>query len=199
MVTTIETTVVMPKTLFDRAEIVAQELDISCSHLFELAVANFIQTYQSQTQAQAQNQALPDPNELANPSSLHVQAATQLGDGRIAIKQGDIYWLLVAEPGYPHPHVVIQDDAINDSRINTVVVCALTSNQKRATEPGNVILEVGEANLARQSVIVVSQIDTVAKTQLGAYIGSLNKQRIAQIFVGMRFQQAAFFARYQAR
>jgi len=106
------------------------------------------------------------------------------------ISQGDIYWLHAEGPGgseadYPHPYVVIQDDVINRSRINTVVVCALTSNQKRMTEPDNVCLEAGEANLPRQSVVVVSQIDTVEKPQLGDYIGSLSKPRIEQILAGM--------------
>jgi len=106
------------------------------------------------------------------------------------ISQGDIYWLHAegmggSEADYPHPYVVIQDDVINRSRINTVVVCALTSNQKRMTEPDNVCLEAGEANLPRQSVVVVSQIDTVEKPQLGDYIGSLSKPRIEQILAGM--------------
>ena len=120
------------------------------------------------------------------------------------IKQGDVYWLQSKMPdgstaSYPHPYVVIQDDVINRSRVSTVVVCAMTSNPKRATEPGNILLEAGEANLPRQSVIVVSQVDTVEKAQLGDYIGSLSKQRIEQILAGMRFQQSSFFARYQAR
>ena len=83
--------------------------------------------------------------------------------------------------------------------ISTVVVCAMTSNKKRATEPGNVLLEAGEANLPRQSVIVVSQVDTVEKTQLGEYIGTLSQPRVEQILAGMRFQQLSFFARYHAR
>jgi mRNA interferase MazF len=110
------------------------------------------------------------------------------------INQGDIYWVTLSEPGelepgYTHPHVVIQDNVINRSRINTVVVCALTTNAKRAKAPGNVLLEVGEANLPKQSVVVVSQVSTVDKAQIGEYIGSLSQQRIDQIFAGMRFLQ----------
>jgi mRNA interferase MazF len=48
-------------------------------------------------------------------------------------------------------------------RIETVVVCALTSNLQRATEPGNVLLELGEGHLLQQSVVVVSQVCSVAK------------------------------------
>jgi hypothetical protein len=34
-------------------------------------------------------------------------------------------------------------------------VCALSSNLKRASEPGNVLLELGEGDLEKQSVVVV--------------------------------------------
>lgn len=110
------------------------------------------------------------------------------------INQGDIYWVSLAgptesEPGYPHPHVVIQENVINHSRINTVVVCALTTNLTRAKAPGNVLLETGEANLPKQSVVVVSQVSTVDKMQLGEYIGLLTPQRINQILAGMQFIQ----------
>jgi mRNA interferase MazF len=92
------------------------------------------------------------------------------------IKQGNIYWLHTTKSGElptgpPHPYVVIQDDVINRSRVHTVVVCALTSNRNRANEPGNVLLDVGEANLPRQSVVVVSQVETVDKTELGSISG----------------------------
>jgi mRNA interferase MazF len=112
----------------------------------------------------------------------------------MVVNQGDVYWVVLkdasrSEPIYPHPHVVIQDNVINRSRINTVVVCALTTNSKRAHEPGNVLLEVGEANLSKQSIVVVSQVSTVDKTQLGEYIGSLTQSRINQILAGMRFLQ----------
>jgi mRNA interferase MazF len=110
------------------------------------------------------------------------------------INQGDIFWVPlegsgVMEAGYTHPHVVIQDDVLNRSRIHTVVVCALTTNLKRAKAPGNVLLEPGEANLPKQSVVVVSQVSTVNKTQLGEYIGTLTQQRVDQVLAGMQFLQ----------
>jgi mRNA interferase MazF len=113
----------------------------------------------------------------------------------MVINQGDVYWIQLeeqseTEPGYTHPHVVIQDDVLNRSRIHTVVVCALTTNLKRAKAPGNVLLEADEASLPKQSVVVVSQVSSVDKKQLGEYIGSLNKQRIKQILAGMQFLQS---------
>lgn len=116
------------------------------------------------------------------------------------IHQGDIYWVPLEasdEPGsgITHPHVVLQDDVLSASRIDTVVVCALTTNLTRAKLPGNVLLEKGEANLPKQSVVVVSQVSTVDKMQMGDYIGCLSQERVNQIFAGMRFLQQMMEAR----
>jgi mRNA interferase MazF len=123
----------------------------------------------------------------------------QVMGGRMAINQGDIYWVQLENPGelepaVPHPYVVIQDNVFNHSRINTVVACALTSNIKRVALPGNVLLEAGEANLPRQSVVEVAKVSTVDKTQLGQYIGTLSERRIDQILAGMRLIQASFLS-----
>lgn len=112
-------------------------------------------------------------------------------------KQGDIFWIEAdpsrgSVPGSPHPHVVVQDDVFNRSRISTVIVCALTSNLNRATEPGNVLLGPGEGSLQKQSVVVVSQVSSVYKTRLGANIGTLSNARVQQILAGMRFLQVSF-------
>ncbi len=107
------------------------------------------------------------------------------------IQQGDLYWIELeppsgSEPGYSHPHVVIQNNLFNQSRLSTILVCALTSNLKRALAPGNVKLEKGEGSLSKESVVVVSQLFTVDKAQLGDYIGSLSKARIKQIVEGIQ-------------
>lgn len=107
------------------------------------------------------------------------------------IRQGDIFWIELddepsgSEPAYTHPHVVVQNNVFNQSRINTIVVCALSSNLKRATAPGNVLLEPGEANLPKQSVVIVSQLFTVDKSCLGDLIGTLSKKRVRQILDGI--------------
>ena len=107
------------------------------------------------------------------------------------INQGDIFWIDLgepsgSEPAYRHPHVVVQNNLFNRSRINTVIVCALSSNLKRADAPGNVLLDPGEADLPRQSVVMVSQIFSVDKTQLNEYIGTLSNRRVRQILDGIR-------------
>ncbi len=116
------------------------------------------------------------------------------------INQGDIYWVQAdsageLEAGVPHPYVVLQENVFNHSRIDTVVACALTSNVKRVSLPGTLLLEVGEANLPKQSVVEVSKVSTLNKAQLGEYIGSLSEQRVQQILAVMRFLQQSHFAR----
>ncbi len=107
------------------------------------------------------------------------------------IHQGDVFWVELrnpsgSEPGYRHPHVVIQNNVFNRSRINTVVVCALTSNLKRAASPGNVALKKGEGNLPKKSVVNISRIFTINKSDLAKKIGTLSKDRVALILEGIR-------------
>ena len=108
----------------------------------------------------------------------------------MVINQGDIFWVDLSEPtssepGYRHPHVVIQNNLFNRSRIRTVIVLALSSNLKRAEAPGNVLLAPGEANLPKQSVVNVSQVFTVDKSQLEEHIGTLSPKRVRQILEGI--------------
>lgn len=110
------------------------------------------------------------------------------------VNQGHLYWVALASPdgaevGIAHPHVVIQDDVLNHSRLQTVVVCALSTNLKRANLPGNVLLDPGEGGLPKQSIVLVSQVSTVNKADLGECIGALSRERVQQILAGMRLLQ----------
>lgn len=107
----------------------------------------------------------------------------------MVILQGEIYWVSLgeprgSEPGYRHPFVIIQNDAFNKSKINTVVVCALSSNQKLSLAPGNIQLKKGEGNLPKVSVINISQVMTINKTDLGSKIGQLSKKRVIELIEG---------------
>jgi len=109
----------------------------------------------------------------------------------MVIKQGEIYWVDLgspsgSEPGYRHPHIVVQNNLFNLSNINTVVVCSLTSNLKRGASPGNVILKKGEANLPKKSVVNITQIYTVNKTDLVERIGTITKDRMLEILQGIK-------------
>ena len=109
----------------------------------------------------------------------------------MVINQGDVYWIDLDEPlgsgpGFRHPHVVVQNDLFNHSRLATVVVCLLTTNLRLASAPGNVLLNMGEANLSRQSVVNVTQLYTVDKADLIEWIGVLSENRVRQIVAGIR-------------
>lgn len=108
----------------------------------------------------------------------------------VGVRQGDVCWLDLGEPsgsapGYRHPHLVVQNDVFNASRIATTVVCALTSNLQRARDPGNVLLEEGEADLPSQSVVNISQVITVDKEDLTERIGTLSPQRMSDVLHGL--------------
>lgn len=106
------------------------------------------------------------------------------------VNQGDIFWLDMgepfgSEPGYLHPHVVIQNDIVNESKIRTVIACVITSNLRLVESPGNVLLHKGEANLSQSCVVNVSQVVTVDKKRLSNVIGTLTKNRVRQILRGL--------------
>jgi mRNA interferase MazF len=107
------------------------------------------------------------------------------------IHQGEIYWLDFgpaenSAPAERHPCVVVQSDVFNRSRLSTTVVCLITSNLTRARAPGNVPLEKGVANLPKASVVNVSQILTIDKTELTERIGKLPADTIDSIHTGLQ-------------
>ncbi len=110
----------------------------------------------------------------------------------MVINQGDLYWVelgipIGSAPGYRRPHIVVQNNFFNHGRLNTVVVCGLTTNLARAGAPGNVLLRKGDGGLSQDSVVVVSQMQTIDKQELNEYIGTLSAYRVRQILDGIRF------------
>ena len=94
------------------------------------------------------------------------------------IRQGEVYWIdfgpvTGSTPAERHPCVVMQSDIFNRSRIATTVVCLITSNVSLSRAPGNVALSKGAANLPKSSVVNVSQVLTVNKTELVERVGRL--------------------------
>jgi len=105
--------------------------------------------------------------------------------------QGDVYWVRFGRSGDSgptgrRPAVVIQNDLLNRSNINTTIVSLITSNLKLAGVPGNVLLKKSVANLPKSSVVVVSQIATVDKSRLLEKMGTLPVNLIEEIVNGCR-------------
>lgn len=107
-------------------------------------------------------------------------------------RQGDICWVRFGSskdsgPSGKRPAVVVQNDLLNRSNIQTTVVALVTSNRKLAQVPGNVFLKKGCANLPKTSVVVVSQIATVDKGRLLEKIGTLNNELQKEVIDGCRW------------
>lgn len=105
-------------------------------------------------------------------------------------RRGDLYWIAAdvlrpSRSGVPHPYVVVSEDVFNASRLPVVVVCALTSQLRKANEPGAVLLDDGEGGLPARSVVVPTQVCSVDKADLGAFIGRLEAARVDRIVAGL--------------
>jgi mRNA interferase MazF len=108
----------------------------------------------------------------------------------VTISQGEVWWADLSEPtgsapGYRRPVVVVQGDAFNRSRINTVVCVVLTSNLAWADAPGNVLLPSGITGLPKDSVANISQIVTLDKGSLVERVKKLPAARLDTILNGI--------------
>lgn len=105
--------------------------------------------------------------------------------------KGEIWWADLPEPigsvpGKRRPVLVIQNDQINRSGIATVIVAAITSNVSLSRAAGNVLLEKGDSNLDRTSVINLSQLVTINKSWLTENVGMLRKDIQEKIDQGIK-------------
>ena len=106
------------------------------------------------------------------------------------IAQGEIWWADLGEPigsapGYKRPVLVVQCDAINASRIGTVVCVPLTSNLKWGEAPGNVVLRARITGLTRDSVANVSLIVALDKQQLTERVGKIPRRQVDLVVAGI--------------
>lgn len=81
--------------------------------------------------------------------------------------------------------MVVQGDALNRSRIATVVCVPLTSNIRWADAPGNVRLSARLTGLPKDSVANVSQIVTLDKTLLAERAGKLPRAKLNLVLSGI--------------
>jgi len=107
------------------------------------------------------------------------------------IERGEIWWADLgepagAEPGYRRPVLVVQADAFNRSRIETVVVVVLTSSLRLVAAPGNVLLSARDSGLPRDSVANVSQVATLDRVVLTERAGRLSRRLMARVEGGLR-------------
>lgn len=106
------------------------------------------------------------------------------------VRQGEIWWLDLgvpfgSEPGYRRPFVIVQNNLFNRSRIQTVVLCAITTNLRLAEAPGNVLLAEGDGGLSEACVVNVSQLVTMDRRRLVEKIGELSDTKIRAVADGL--------------
>jgi len=108
----------------------------------------------------------------------------------LVIAQGEVWWADLpaprgSGPGFRRPVVVVQGDAVNRSRIATVVCIPLTSNLKWAEAPGNVRLGKVHTGLSKDSVANVSAIVTIDKGMLTERVGRLPGLKLKLVLAGI--------------
>lgn len=108
----------------------------------------------------------------------------------MVVAQGDIFWASLPEPvgsgpGFMRPVVIVQGDALNASRLASVVVVPLTSNLRWASAPGNVLLKARRTGLTKDSVANVSQIVALDRTMLTEHVGRVPKAQLELILEGI--------------
>lgn len=107
------------------------------------------------------------------------------------MRRGEIWWASLPEPygsapGYRRPVVVVQSNDFNESRIQTVVIVAITSNLAVADAPGNFAVSARETSLPRRSVVNVSQVLTLSKSLLTKRAGRLDDNSVRRLDEGLR-------------
>ena len=108
----------------------------------------------------------------------------------MVISQGEVWWADLGEPagsgpGYRRPVVVVQCDALNQSRIATVVCVPLTGTLKWTDAPGNVALSTHATGLSKNSVANVSLIVAIDRRQLTECTGKLPRRQLELVLAGV--------------
>lgn len=108
----------------------------------------------------------------------------------MVIEQAEIWWADLDEPvgsgpGFRRPVLIAQCNALNRSRIGTVVCVPLTSNLKWADAPGNVLLPKLETGLPHDSVANVSLIVALDKDLLTDRVRKVPRRRFDLVLSGI--------------
>jgi mRNA interferase MazF len=94
------------------------------------------------------------------------------------ISRGSICWTDLGEasgskPAERRPVLIIQADPFNASRLNTTIAAVISSSTALAAMPGNVFLPAAFSGLPKDSVVNVTALVTLDKTDLDPPVGRL--------------------------
>jgi mRNA interferase MazF len=109
----------------------------------------------------------------------------------VVIERGGIYWAdlgapVGSRPAKRRPVLVISADAYNRSRLTTVLAAVITSNTALATMPGNVFLPAAATGLPRDSVVNVTALVTLNKSDLTDRVGGAPPALLNDVDRGLR-------------
>jgi mRNA interferase MazF len=105
----------------------------------------------------------------------------------VVIKRGALYWADLGAPiGSRRPVLVVSGDPYNRSRLATVLVAVITSNTRLALMPGNVFLPMDATGLPRDSVVNVTALVTLDKSDLTTHVGIAPPVVMEQVDRGLR-------------
>lgn len=82
--------------------------------------------------------------------------------------------------------LIVQDDAYNASRLSTTLAAVISSNTSLAALAGNVFLPAAASGLGKDSVINVTALVTVDKSELDAPVGRLPGRLMDDVERGLR-------------
>ena len=107
------------------------------------------------------------------------------------ITRGEIHWADLgaasgSRPAKRRPVLVVQSDPYNASRLATVVAVVITSNTSLAAMPGKVFLPATATGLPRDSVVNVTAVVTLNKTDLTDRAGGLSPSLMHEVDRGLR-------------
>jgi len=107
------------------------------------------------------------------------------------VVRGDVWWAdlpdpVASDPGGTRPVLVVQANSFNRSRISTVLAVVITTNERLADLPGNVLLSSRDSGLKQPSVVNVSQIITADRTFLRERIGRIRSETMGRVESGLR-------------
>jgi mRNA interferase MazF len=109
----------------------------------------------------------------------------------LVVERGDLWWADLgepegAEPGFRRPVLIVQAEAFNRSRLQTVIAVVLTSNLRLVDAPGNVLMPAKATGLPKDSVANVSQLITIDRDFLTEKAGRLRGQVLKHLDNGLR-------------
>ncbi len=107
------------------------------------------------------------------------------------IERGGIYWADLgapagSRPAKRRPVLVISAETFSKSRLATVVAVVMTSNTDLATMPGNVFLPAAVTGLPKDSVVNVTAVVTLNKTDLTEQTGLAPLALLREVDRGLR-------------